>query len=45
MNYCDTCNAGNGNDISRVIRCGTCIVRPNGEPSNYIPVATKESAK
>ena len=32
-NPCDTCSAGHGNDLPRIIRCGTCVVRPGLMPT------------
>lgn len=43
MNYCNTCNASHKNTVERVIRCGTCVVRPMQTPSKWKPAdATKE---
>lgn len=32
---CDTCSAGYGNDLPRIIRCGTCVVRPGLMPTKW----------
>ena len=32
---CNTCNAGYTNDLPRIIRCGTCVVRPGQMPSKW----------
>lgn len=35
MTPCQTCSASNSNKIERVIRCGTCVVRPMQMPSKW----------
>ena len=30
MNTCATCNASHKNTVDRVLRCGLCVARPNG---------------
>lgn len=32
---CKSCNASQRNTIERVIRCGTCTVRPMGMPTKW----------
>lgn len=37
MKTCATCNATHKNTVERVIRCGLCVARPNGN-SNWQPM-------
>lgn len=37
MKTCATCNASHKNTVERVLRCGLCVARPNGN-SNWRPM-------
>ena len=34
-NPCDTCNASHKNTLPRIVRCGTCVVRPGQMPTKW----------
>ena len=41
MNTCATCNASHKNTVDRVLRCGLCVARPNGN-SNWRPLVPND---